>query len=178
MEHIPQWARRMGFVGLIIFILLIVVKQAVEAIFEQKIQNLWMNYAEPFLLSSVKIEVQVWHLLAAASLVVVGLVIYLFVRKPPRLVGSRLNPRRIGSPKRGNGYDEAHGFDKVDVIKARESIKDGELSIGEFAVIVEQAVNSGNLRAEVGAELLEDFGHELVLRSDRTYTARQRRRQR
>lgn len=92
-------------------------------------------------------------------------------------MNGKLNPCRIRSPRAESelNFDADHEFDKVDVIRGWARVKDGVLDPDDFATIVEQAVNSGNLKSEVGAELLEDFDYELVLRSDKSYAARKRR---
>jgi hypothetical protein len=178
MRYIPPWARRLGLAGLVISLVLVFVRFAVEAILEAEVQKWWQNYAKPFLSLPIEVKIQLWHLLTAILVIAAMLTVYFFVRKPPRLVNGRLNPYRIRSPKiRSNlEFDADHEFDKVDVIRGWARVKDGDLGSDDFATIVERAINSGNLKSEVGAELLEDVGYELVLRSDKSYTARKRRR--
>lgn len=164
---------------MIVLLLTILARFAVEAILEAEVQMWWQGHAKPFLSTPIEVKIQLWHLAAIALVIAAVLVVSFSVRKPPRLVYGRLSPSRIRSPRveKNLEFDPDHEFDKVDVMMAWTSVmRERELSPDDFAKIAEQAVNSGNLRSEVAAELLEDVGYELVLRSDKSYTARKRRR--
>jgi hypothetical protein len=178
MKYIPAWARKLGLAGSVFFLLLVLARFAVEAILEAEVQEWWQSYAKPLLSLPIEFKIQLWHLLTAVLVIAATLAVYFFVRKPPRLVNGRLNPYRIRSPKAGSNleFDADHEFDKVDVIRGWTRVKDGSLGSDDFATMVERAVNSGTLKSEVGAELLEEFGYELVLRSDKSYAARKKRR--
>lgn len=174
MERIPLWARKLGLAGLIVLVLLWLGRLVIDAILEQEIQDIWTDPVKPFLLSSLTIEIPWWvlfSLMIVATAMVSG---YVIVRKAPRSVNGMLNLHRLKSPKAldTSDHEDNRDFDKIDVLKARRLVEEGKLAIAEYATIVEQAINTGNLKAETGAELLEEVDYRLILRSDGSYTVR------
>lgn len=176
LQRIKKWGP-FGF-GFGVIVLLFVLRFVVESILEAEVQDLWQRSVRPFLFQIFIIRLPFWLVLTILLVVLVIALLYYFARRTPRLVNGRLNFHRIRSPKVGSipEFDVSQEFDKVDVIKGWARVKDGELNPADFATIVERATNSGNLKSEVGAELLDDFGYELVLRSDKNYEARKKRR--
>jgi hypothetical protein len=173
---IPQWAQRFGFIGFILVILLALLNFIFEAIFQQEIQDFWINNVKPFLFSSVQIhfEVSGWLLLLIiiAFISLVGFIGFLFLKYMEQRKMNGLNINTLKTPKE----QEIAEYNQGEIIKAIVMAGKGELSLDTLATIMEQAVNFGRIKPEVGAETLKEFNYELALESDGNYKAVKQRR--
>jgi len=172
--NLPLWAKKWGLVGIIIVVILTILNLAFEAIIQDEVQNFWSNNLRPYLLSSINIqfEIQNWILFTAIILLVGTVsVTYFWLNRPRRGYMGKLNPRALRIPKEGIVGEH----NNVDVLRARTKVREGKLSPAEFAIIVQQTINLGNLKPDVGAEILDEYDYELILRSDRSYTTQRRR---
>jgi len=171
LSRIPPWVRRFGFFGLLLFGIFVILSLAVEAIFEQEVQQWWERGLKPFLFSPTSIEilvsVQGWIVLAGVVVLVVGVsgAAYLFACLQKKGKGgldtSLSPPSNLGST----------GLTPTDVVNAVVDARGGRIT-SDFLVddIVIKAANCGVIRPQAAAEVLEEFGFELIFRSDGSYS--------
>ena len=76
--NIPDWAKRYGAIGLIIFIVATLLAVILEAILEQEIQSFWNSNLKPLLTYKIQIDFSLpfWVLVLMLLLVSVTVVIY------------------------------------------------------------------------------------------------------
>jgi len=161
--------RKWGLVGLSLLALLTLLKLAGEAIFEQEIQKWWEGELKPLLLSPIKVQfdVQCWIILIGMALLIAGLGggVYLFANWRTRQSGILSDvpefPKDIDST----------GLTSTDVINAIVDARMGKIT-PTFLIneIVIKAVNSGVIKPQAAAEVLEEFGFDLVCLSDGSYS--------
>lgn len=171
-NDMPSWLKSITFV----VIILTLIQWAVSAIFQKEITDIWSNQVRPYLISTMKVdfhfEVSRW-IIFICLVFVLGIILLIIWRlnRPSRILEKRVNPKSLRLPKA-----QEEDYNSVEVIKARTKIFKGELTVDEFAKIVEDTVNFGKLKPDVGTGLLEEFGYTLALRSNKSYFAHKVRR--
>ena len=160
---LPEWAKKWGVAGLIVLAAGVLLRLAIEPVFEQEIQGLWADRVKPFLLSSARIsfELSRW-ILALIALALVGLVAFAVVLHRIYWGRSRTVSARMRSavlPKNGTVPYVGGG----DIIRAIKMTQAGEMDPDDLALIVQQSVNQKKLDCGVGSKVLKDFGYLLVV---------------
>jgi hypothetical protein len=165
---IPDWAKKWGKTGLLTFLALSATLFFMEAILQQEAQSLWEDNIKPALLSpyEVKLEMPVW--VWVLSLAMAGAAIYLgyeFLTKPKRVEKGKINLTSALKSEKPDPKNQSRVFRAV--YEARKH----RLSADDLAKIIEQSVNVGSLKSEIGSDILKEFGYVLLLNADKTVTA-------
>jgi hypothetical protein len=174
MSRIPPWLRRLGILGVVIFVLWIITSFLANAIFEQEIQDWWASKVKPVVISDVPIEIsftiKFWLLILTVVLFIVMIVSsailvrrYLMKRNGRRILEDLglTNPTQLPNIE----------LSPTDVINAIVDTRNGKMA-PEFLAneILIKAVNGKVVKPEAAAKTLEEFSYQLVYRSDQTYT--------
>lgn len=81
MKYTPVWARRLGTVGLVVFLFLALVRFAAGAILEAEVQGWWQSYMKPLLALPIEIKIRLWHLLAVVLVIALTLTAYFLFKE-------------------------------------------------------------------------------------------------
>ena len=171
-REMPPWAKRLGGAGILLFTGWVLFWKLIDAVIESEAQGAWTHQIKPFLISSHTISISLtgWQI----SLVFSGLTAAVVLLRFYLAKKSRRNPSLDHRLKPPN-WDLTNGGNIV-VIRAFREVKEGRLPVEDFAQIVQENVNAGQLPIETAIELLRYFDYELAFNFDRTYRAQKRRR--
>ncbi len=167
--------RKWGLIGLGLGLLALLLKSSVEAIFEHEIQQWWEYKLKPFLFSPVSVNMQFnfqrWViLLGMISLILLtvglGVCIYTFI--------ASLQAKQSGVLSTVPKLPEDTGsfeLTPTDIVNAIVDTRSGRIPVS-FLIdeIIMKAVNAGVIKPQAAAEILEEFGCNLVRRSDGTFS--------
>ena len=170
--NIPDWAKRLGVFGIIVFIAIGLLYVFFEAVFQQEAQSFWTDKMKPFLLLPINVNfsVQTWIL----GLVILGIVVLLVIyfvrlRRPSHRKYGKIDSSSLALPKSSDSVmNQSHVFRAVKETRAHRFDEQ------DLAKIVEQAVNQHVIKAEVGVELLSEFDYVLIYNFDKTYTTQKK----
>ena len=173
--NIPEWAKKFGVFGVIIFVVVFVISIFIEAVLQQESTSLWTDKIKPFLSMPIQINIAIplWLMTVIVLTIVVLCVIYItWLKRLPNKKNGKINPQARPLPqKSGETMNQSRVFRAVKEARAQR------LDYQDLATIIEQAVNTGTIKPEVGAEILKEFDFVLFLNVDKTYTVQKYRRQ-
>lgn len=174
MNSIPQWARRLGYFGIALFALWLLLGRIFDAVLESETQNQWDTKIKPILTASheISFEIANWVILLVI-LILLGVLAVLayWLKRPKRTRPREISPKHLPLPKEG---DKPHN--NIRVMRAKREVEQQRLPPADFAVIVEQSVNMGDISKETGAQLLEPYRYVLILNPNATVSAERKRR--
>lgn len=161
--NIPEWAKKRGVIGVILFFTLAIVFLSINTIAEFEIQKFWTDFS-PRVSQWFSQEVSIPYWLLLVILLCLIIVSYLGYRLQNRRSRSWLflpSPRKKGKL----------GFTKTDVAIAVSKLESQEMTQDDFAETIQQAVNHNKIKPYLGAKYLTKIGYDLILKPDDIWVA-------
>lgn len=167
--QIPSWAKKLGMYGIVVFVGYLFIKFAIDVIFQAEIENWWMAYARPWLVSKEELRFELfgWQILLLGSLIAMFVISIPIIYKH---FSRNQNPLEQFKNGKIPQHIDTTSLTTSDLVSAIVSTRNGKMRPEDLSNLVVSALNSALINKETAAKTLTEFGYNLIYLGDNKFT--------
>lgn len=168
-RQIPQWARKLGILGVVLFTVYFIFKFVINVVLQAEIENWWNTQTKPWLVSKMAVGTELY----GWQIVLIGFVLVMLISAIPVLSRFGKNQNPLVYYKRGKApvYNSDAGLNTSDIVSAIVSTRNGMMKPEDLSMIIVSALNNSLINKETATKTLGEFGYDLIYLGNDKYSS-------